>query len=216
MADLKIHGFAPSTFVRATRLVAHEKGLDYDLLPPEESGAGAHPYRRMPLARRGDTVVYESLAIATWFDAIGSGPSLIPADPLQRARMYQWISVVCDYIYDTISVGILLPRFGLRPLPEETVRANLAKVPDLLQPIAMQLAAGRYLLGEQPSLADFFLVPIMFYVPEVPDLRAIVDADCPSIVRWARDMGTRESVRVTDPMPALRQLLAARAVPSAA
>lgn len=215
MAELKIHGFAPSTFVRTTRLVAHEKGLDYDLLPPEESGAGAHPYRRMPLARRGDTVVYETLAIAAWFDAIGAGPSLIPSDALRRVRMYQWISVVCDYLYDTISTGILLPRFGLRPLPEESVRANLAKVPDLWRPIEAQLSVGRYLTGDQPSLADFFLVPLMFYVPAVPDLRAIADAGHPAIGRWARDMGGRESVKATDPMPALRQL-AARGVPSAA
>jgi glutathione S-transferase len=216
MAELKIHGFAPSTFVRATRLVAHEKGLDYDLMLPEESGAAAHPYRRMPVARRGDTVVYEALAIATWFDAIGAGDSLIPVDPLERARMYQWISVVCDYLYDTISRGILLPRFGLRAAPEESVRSSLAQVPELWRPIEAELAARRYLGGERPSLADFFLVPIMFYVPEVPELVAIADRGHPSIVRWAGDMGARASVRATDPMPALRQIMAARTVSAAA
>ncbi|MBX3502643.1 MAG: glutathione S-transferase family protein [Alphaproteobacteria bacterium] len=216
MAELKIHGFAPSTFVRATRLVAHEKGLDYDLLPPEEAGAAAHPYRRMPVARLGATVVYETLAITTWFDAIGSGPALIPADPLKRARMYQWISVVCDYLYGTISRGILLPRFGLRPAPEESVRASLAQVAELWRPIEAELAANRYLVGDQPSLADFFLVPIMFYVPEAPELAAIADRSHPSIVRWARDMGGRASVRATDPMPALREIMAAHTASAAA
>jgi glutathione S-transferase len=210
MADLKIYGFPPSTFVRTARLVAHEKGLAYDLLPPATEGAARHPFGKMPVAARGDVVVYETPAIARWFDSIGSGPSLVPSDPLRAARMEQWISVCCDYVYGTIAHGILLPRFGLRQRPEDEVQADLKKVPELWRPIEATLKANRYLTGDSVSLADFFLVPLMFYVPEVPDLKAIAMDGTTEIQRWCHDMGQRDSVKATDPMPVLKQMMAAR------
>ncbi|MCW5749228.1 MAG: glutathione S-transferase family protein [Alphaproteobacteria bacterium] len=207
MAELKICGVAPSTFTRTARLVAHEKGLAYDLLPPGTEGAPRHPFGRMPVAARGDTVVCETPAIVRWFDAIGSGPSLVPADPLAAVRMEQWISICCDYVYDTIVRGVLLPRFGLRQRPEADVQADLKKVPDLWRPLEATLKSSRYLAGDAVSLADFFLVPIMFYVPEVPDLMAIAKDGWTEIPRWAREMGQRDSVKATDPMPVLKQMM---------
>jgi glutathione S-transferase len=123
-------------------------------------------------------------------------------------RMAQWISICCDYYYDTISREILLPRFGLRSRPEEEIQASLRKVPELWRPLEQTLKSSRFLAGDAVSLADFFLVPILFYVPEVPDLKATLSDGFPEIVRWCREMGRRESVKATDPMPVLKQMMA--------
>jgi glutathione S-transferase len=48
------------------------------------------------------------------------------------------------------------------------------------------------------TAADLFLAPVLFYFPDIAELRAIADA-APNCARWARDMAGRPSVKATEP-----------------
>lgn len=200
MADVKIYGVPPSTFVRTVRLVCHEKGVDYELIPggPGSAHFPPHPFDRIPILQHKDLVLFETPAICRYIDGAFAGPALQPADAVAAARCDQWISFVCDYFYKSHVLGLFLPRFGIRKLPEAEIQANLPTVRAHMAVADKQLAATPFLAGEQISLADLFLLPIFFYVPEVPEAKAMA-GDFPNIIRWARSLGARSSVKATDP-----------------
>ena len=105
MANVEIIGFAPSTYVRAIRMLCEEKGIPYDLKPaaphaPEVSAI--HPFGKIPVMRHGDFELCESKAIATYLDLAFPGPKLIPADPRQAALTEQWVSLVNTRIDTTM------------------------------------------------------------------------------------------------------------------
>jgi glutathione S-transferase len=57
MANVEIIGFAPSTYVRAVRMVCEEKDIPYDLKPaaPHAPDVTAiHPFGKIPVMRHGD------------------------------------------------------------------------------------------------------------------------------------------------------------------
>jgi len=197
---VKIYGVPPSTFVRAVRLTCHEKGVAYELVTgaPGAAHLPAHPFGKIPIFQHKDTLLFESSAICRYIDRVFPGPALQPADALGAARCDMWISFVCDYFYKSHSLGVFLPRFGLRKLPEAEIQANLLTMRAHMAVADKQLAATPYLAGEQMTLADLFLAPIIFYVPEVPEAEKIAK-DMPNLVRWAKSMGGRASIKATDP-----------------
>ena len=200
MSDVKIYGVPPSNFVRAVRLTCHEKGVDYELVPgiPGSAHFPVHPFGKIPIFQHKDLVLFESQAICRYIDRVFPGPALQPSDPVSAARCDMWISFVCDYFYKSHSLGVFLPRFGLRKLPEADIQANLVTMRAHMAVADKQLAATPYLVGDQLTLADLFLLPIFFYVPEVPEAKAIA-GDFPNLIRWARMIGPRPSVKATDP-----------------
>ena len=89
-------------------------------------------------------------------------------------------------------------RFGFLPVPGEMQRLYLDKTREVLPIFDRQLGKSRYLAGDSLTAADLFLAPVLFYFPDIPELRAIMDA-APDCARWAREMAGRLSVRATEP-----------------
>jgi glutathione S-transferase len=48
------------------------------------------------------------------------------------------------------------------------------------------------------TAADLFAAPVLFYFPDIPELKVILDA-APNCRRWLAEMAARPSVRVTEP-----------------
>ena len=180
MATIQIYGVPPSPFTRATRLAAREKGVDYELVPtrPGET-APINPLGKIPMMRHGDFTLYESPAIARYIDRTFDGPPLWP-------------------MVQTVLAGVIGPRFGIIPGTEEGIQGALKRSERVVGIFDKHLADHRFLAGEQVTAADLFLVPIFFYFPEIPELKALAEAS-PNCGRWARDMGARPSVKATDP-----------------
>ncbi|MBM3649090.1 MAG: glutathione S-transferase family protein [Alphaproteobacteria bacterium] len=198
MADIKIHGVPPSTFTRTVRLGCHEKGIDYEIVAARPDGIGAlNPFGKIPAMTHGDLTLFESSAILRYLDRVFPGPKLWPEEARQAALCDQWASAICDSL-----VGAALPyfgaRFGFRQMPADQVARHLERIRALMPIFEQRLGASRYLAGENVTAADLYLVPIFFYFPEVPELKAIGEAS-PNCVRWAREMGGRSSVKATDP-----------------
>ncbi|HLK82273.1 MAG TPA: glutathione S-transferase N-terminal domain-containing protein [Xanthobacteraceae bacterium] len=79
MSSVEIIGFAPSTYVRAARMVCEEKASPYELKasPPHSPEVAAiHPFGKIPVMRHGDFALCESKAIATYLDLAFPGPLL--------------------------------------------------------------------------------------------------------------------------------------------
>ena len=99
MADVILHGVAPSTYTRTARLTCEGKGVSYQLEPVEFGSArhlALHPFGKIPILEHGSTRIFETLAIARYVDEAFKGPALQPADAKGRALMTQWISAPCS------------------------------------------------------------------------------------------------------------------------
>ena len=162
MADVVIYGWERSTYVWTVRLVCAEKGVSHALEPLDmksKAHLDLHPFAKMPVLRHGDLVLYETSAICRYIDATFGGAALKPVKADERARMEQWISVLNAYCYDPLIRRFVLqyafPK-GADGQPDRAV-------------IDAALEGRDFLAGDAPSIADFFLVPMLFYVRLMPE-----------------------------------------------
>ena len=159
MSTIQIHGFSPSTYTRTARMACIEKGVAHTLEPlafGEPAHRALHPFMKMPAMRHGDVHLYETMAIVEYIDSAFGGPALKPAEPGQRAQMYCGISAVIDYLYPG-AVGILTAQAA----PEEQA---LADARGRLSIFNDGLSTNSWLAGDDLTLADLFLAPIVAFI----------------------------------------------------
>lgn len=207
MTNPTIYGFPQSTYVRTVRLACEEKGIDYELVPMGFSSDGLsnlHPFRRIPAFSHGDFTLYETSAICRYVNAAFEGPVLVPAEPEQQAKMEQWISVVNAYVDPPVIRDIVIERIT-RPLQnqstdEEKCRAAKPRAAHALGVIEEALRESEFLAGDRVSLADFFLLPILYYFREMPEGSEVLQ-DSPRLEDWYARMSMRPSFAATQPPP---------------
>ena len=115
---MKIYGFPVSPFVRKVMVIAHEKGLDAEVVPanpmqPEPEFLAASPYRKIPAIDDGGFTLADSTAIAVYLEAKHPEPALLPADPEGRAKAV-WFDEVADTIVMAAGGPMMFNRF-LKP-----------------------------------------------------------------------------------------------------
>ncbi len=190
MKHVELYGFAGSTYVRTVRMVCEEKGVAYQLEPlafRQSSHGELHPFLRMPVLRTGDAVLYESVAIAIFVDESFEGPRLSPTEPLDRARMHQWISVCNDYLYRDLVQALL--KSGDRS--DEVMTAARRD----LEIVDRQLRAGSFLVGDEIYLCDLFLAPMIAFVEEKG--RASLFHGLEGLAAWRSRLESRASFSAT-------------------
>jgi glutathione S-transferase len=183
MSDVTVFGFQRSTYVNVVRLILTEKEVAFRFHDTEDEMYRAehlarHPFGRVPVLQHGDFVLYETSAIAGYVDEVFDGPNLTPEDPRRRARMNQWISTVNAYVYPYMIYHIshernVFPELGIEPKQAIVDRA-LPIAGRCLEVIDRELADGRpFMVGDRPTLADFFLLPMLTafgFAPEAKEL----------------------------------------------
>jgi glutathione S-transferase len=205
MADVIIYGASASTYVRTARLVCVEKGITHELVPSDlasEAHAKLHPFRKMPAMRHGDFVLYETGAIGRYIDRAFSGPALQPKDIKDLARMDQWVSAISDYCYqnmirEIVIQRVLVPMRGGKP-DEAMIKGAWPKAEYELSVIDQTLAKSPYLAGNALSLADLFLLPVVFYVKMQPEGGPLL-AKNKAVSAWYDRMTARASFGATMP-----------------
>jgi glutathione S-transferase len=204
MSDPTVYGFPRSTFVNIVRMILTHKGVTYgfhDLEPvmgkPEH--LALHPFDRVPILRHGDLTIYETSAIAAYVDEAFDGVSLTPKDIKARARMNQWISAVNSYyypymIYHVTHERLVFPELGIAS-DEKVVAHALPKIETGLEVAEKQLAHGQeFLLGDQLSIADFYLLPSTFAFSLTAEGRAMYPK-FPAFGRWRERMESLPAVK---------------------
>lgn len=175
MADIEILGKPQSNFVWTTRIACAEKGIPHvnrETAAHSPEIDAVHPFGRMPVMRHGDFTLCESRAICRYVDEAFDGPSLIPEGLRQAARTEQWASLV-----STTVDPLLMRRYAVSYFFPGTAdggpdRSRIdAALPEMAKQFAILetavadgfLAAGRF------TLADAYLVPILFWLRLLPE-----------------------------------------------
>jgi glutathione S-transferase len=203
MSDVTVFGFQRSTYVNVVRMVLTEKVVPFrfhdtedEMYTPEH--LARHPFGRAPVLQHGDFMLYETSAIVAYVDEVLDGPKLTPDEPRKRARMNQWISNVNGYIYPYMIYHIshernIFPELGIEPKQAIIDRAMPIAI-RALEVMDRELGDGRpFFVGEQLTLADFFLLPMLTafgFAPEAKELKPRYK----HLVAWENRMNALPSV----------------------
>ena len=208
MTDLLLYGGPHSSFVRTTRMALIERGVAYTLMPcppGHVDGDARHPFGKIPFLRYGDFILAESIAIIRFTEReFPSSPSLWPTDTLRAALCDQCVSAISDSVVQRIGFGICFPRLAAPvlgfPVDEAAVAKAVARLPETLSELERPFGTQPYLTGDTMTVADLYLVPILYYLGMTEEGQAALPA-FPAIAQWQARMAERPGVRATVPPP---------------
>ena len=176
MPKPEIIGSSRSSYTRVVRMVCEEKGIDYTLteVPLRSPQIFAiHPFGKMPVLRHADFELCESKAIATYLDRGFPGAQLIPSDPHLAALTEQWVSLVNTTFDNTLIRTYLFAYIAPKTADGAPDRNAIeAVMPALRQQFGIldkAVAKTGYLVDDQFTLADIFLLPILYYMRLLPE-----------------------------------------------
>lgn len=131
--ELKLLGLWTSPFVIRVRVVLNLKGLPYEYVE-ENLGSksalllGSNPvHKSVPVLLHGGRPVNESQIIVQYIDEVwaGTGPSVLPSDPYERAVARFWAAYVDDKV-SSAWLGMLFKSKTEEERAEDVARALAA------------------------------------------------------------------------------------------
>ncbi len=207
MGKLTLYGFDGSTYVRTVRMVLAEKGAEYEQVPVnvlageprQPAHLVRHPFGKVPVVEHDGMRILETSAIAPYLDEVLPGPSCTPDNAKDRARMRMAMGLVDSYGYDAM-VNVagyhLFPDFiGGKHEDARTQGIETSKL--VLKEVMKIRGADAYIAGDKPTLADFYLAPLCFYLGLTPDAEAVFAVD--GFADWWARIQALNSYQVTEP-----------------
>ncbi len=146
-------------FSHRCRIVLHEKGMDFeikdvDLREKPEEIAMMNPYNQVPILVERDLTLYESNIINEYIDERFPHPQLMPADPVMRARTRLFLFNIERDLFNHIA-DIATGTGKAAEKARGIVRDNLTQ-------IAPIFAKQKYMLGEEYSMLDVAIAPLLW------------------------------------------------------
>lgn len=147
-------------FSHRCRIVLFEKGMDFqindvDVHNKPEDLAVMNPYNEVPVLVERDLILHESNIINEYIDERFPHPQLMPADPVMRARARLFLFRFEQELF--VHVRQLEQSQG----GKAGERAREA-IRDSLTQIAPIFAKQKFILGEEFSMIDVAIAPLMW------------------------------------------------------
>ncbi|HEX7930252.1 MAG TPA: glutathione S-transferase family protein [Sphingomicrobium sp.] len=168
---MKIIGSFVSPYVRKVLACMHLKGLDYEIDPitpffGNDEFRRLSPLCRIPVLSDGDFSASDSSVICAYLDEAYPGPSLLPADPKDRARA-RWLEEYADtrlgdvFIWGLFYQKVVHPLVWGEPGDQQRIANVLAEdAPAALDYLEGELPESGWLFGTfglaDIAIASFF------------------------------------------------------------
>jgi len=177
------------------RLLLEEVGAEYTLKSinifngqsqsPEY--LAKHPFGKVPTLEVDGELLYETAAITEYLDTVLAERKFSPAAPMLQARMRQIMAIIDSYLYAP-AIGTIVIQSLI--VPSQGGKTDDAKVKKAIAPTQTALKAiesiatdSEYLLGDNVSIADFYLIPIFVYLAQTPEFD-VLTAETPKLRTW--------------------------------
>ncbi|NTV94986.1 MAG: glutathione S-transferase [Thiobacillus sp.] len=146
-------------FSHRCRIVLFEKGMDFeikdvDLQEKPEEIAVMNPYNQVPILVERDLTLYESNIINEYIDERFPHPQLMPADPVMRARTRLFLFNIERDLFSHLP-DVVNGSGKVAEKARATIRDNLTQ-------IAPIFAKQKYMLGEDYSMLDVAIAPLLW------------------------------------------------------
>ncbi len=141
------------------RFVLFEKGMDFqvidvDVFNKPEDLAVMNPYNTVPVLVERDLILYEANIINEYIDERFPHPQLMPPDPVMRARARLFLHRFENELFCHIQ--------GLESNNAKVVEKARAAVRENLAQIAPVFTKQRYMLGDEFSMLDVTIAPLLW------------------------------------------------------
>jgi maleylacetoacetate isomerase len=173
MSQAVLYDYYRSSAAYRVRIALNLKGVDYESRPVNllHSEQQAEDYRALnpqglvPMLEIVGHRLTQSLAIIVYLDQIFPDPPLTPRDPVDGAHVRALaLTIACD-IHPLNNLRVLKYLSNELGLPQEErdawyihwIREGLPALESLAKP-----GAGRFLFGDEPTIADVCLVPQLY------------------------------------------------------
>lgn len=173
---MKLYGHFRSSASYRVRIALKIKGIEVEHVPVDlfaASGehhapdyAAKNPLHLVPTLELDDgTLLHESLAIIEYLDTISDGPRLVPAPPLEAARVRAAsYAIACD-IHPLNNLRVMNYITGILGHSEEELKtwyAHWVRDGGLIGFQNMIDPTGPYCFGDRVTMADCCLIPQIF------------------------------------------------------
>ncbi|HEU0222905.1 MAG TPA: glutathione S-transferase family protein [Paracoccaceae bacterium] len=205
MAEMELIGVPQSSFTWTTRIALAEMGVEYRLVPaPPHSPEvlACNPLGKIPAMRHGEVTLGESRAIIGYAEDVLGGRHFGPAEPRAAAKAEQWASLA-QMSFDPVMIRAYVLGYLFPGTPDRSPdRARIeAALPQMQAQIGMlEKAAAEGTIGGEFTLADAYLVPMLFYMGRLPEGRDMLAA-APKLSAYLTGRMERPSVQATIPSP---------------
>jgi glutathione S-transferase len=195
MPQLIVYGTPDSTYVRTVRLLLETIGTDYalqsvDIFNGESQSTeylAKHPFGKVPTLGIDGKLLYETAAITQYLDTTLADGKFTPSDPLLQAQMRQIMGIIDNYLYvpaigNIVIQRLIVPSQGGSP-DQDKISASIAPAQKAAEAIEAIITGGSYLIGSAATLADFYLIPVFFYLSQTSEFTMII-AQTPKLISW--------------------------------
>lgn len=214
MHDIILHHYPISPFSEKVRVILGYKKLAWKsviiptIMPKPDVVALTGGYRRTPFMQIGADIYCDSALIADVLERIAPDPALFPEENAGLARLLaQWADAtlfwtVIAYVFQPSAIPYLLgnvtpeqmkafsvDRAAMRGnAPRMSVAEATGALAEYLQRMENMLAGGNsFLLGPQPTIADFSVYHCLWFVQKAEPVAGILDS-APRLKEWLARM----------------------------
>jgi glutathione S-transferase len=191
--NIKPYSAKGCPFARRTRVVLHEKGIDFetrevDFRNKSEEFLEASPTGKVPVIVVDGDSLFESNIVNQYLDEVHEEPRLMPSDPKARAYARIWMARADDF-YPQVFVSSM---GRIRGFPEERISEAQEKLKATLSRLEGGLE-GREYLADSFSLADIAHAGNFVRLRELEQDGTIPLTDYPNVASWMERIEARES-----------------------
>ncbi len=190
----KLYNTQGCPYAWRTRIVLHEKQIDFDihevdLSDKSEEFLSVSPYGKVPVLAVNGISLYESNVVNEYLDDVYETPRLLPENPEQRALARSWMAFADDYFFPFI---FRIRMGSQRGFSEEQVQEAREKLQDALSRLERQLEGKDYLIGDY-TLADIAHAGNFHRLRELQERGEISLGEYPNVAAWMERLEGRES-----------------------
>lgn len=189
---IDIYGAPHSNFVRSVQMACVLKGINCQVglklgdeaIPfKSEQHYAIHPFAKLPVIQDGTTRVAESQAILRYLDAAYPDVALQPQALVDRADHDMWCSMIASSIdhalIRTYMVEFVFPTGENGEPNYPKMLENKAAAEKALGVIEQRLFEADFVCGENPTLADCLLAPLVHYSARLTGPLTLVEESSP-------------------------------------